>query len=216
MNILDEMSQTVIDGNREKAVQMANKAIESGIDPLEAMDAYMKGISFVGKKFASGEYFLPELIISGEAMKKAVDVLDAELKNRGSTREKSGKVVMGTVEGDLHDIGKTIVSSLLGANGFEVFDLGTDVKVDEFVSKVKEEEANIVGLSALLATTLPNQARVIESLKEAGLRDHMAVMIGGAPASQSWSDEIGADGYGKNAIEATSLAKKLITNVNKE
>ncbi|MQY76784.1 MAG: hypothetical protein GH155_04060, partial [Spirochaeta sp.] len=133
MNILDEMSQTVIDGNREKAVQMANKAIESGIDPLEAMDAYMKGISFVGKKFASGEYFLPELIISGEAMKKAVDVLDAELKNRGSTREKSGKVVMGTVEGDLHDIGKTIVSSLLGANGFEVFDLGTDVKVDEFV-----------------------------------------------------------------------------------
>lgn len=216
MNILDEMSQTVIDGNREKAVQMANKAIESGIDPLEAMDAYMKGISFVGKKFASGEYFLPELIISGEAMKKAVDVLDAELKNRGSTREKSGKVVMGTVEGDLHDIGKTIVSSLLGANGFEVFDLGTDVKVDEFVSKVKEEEANIVGLSALLATTLPNQARVIESLKEAGLRDHVAVMIGGAPASQSWSDEIGADGYGKNAIEATSLAKKLITNVNKE
>lgn len=213
MNILDEMSQTVIDGNGEKAVQMANKAIESGIDPLEAMDAYMKGIGFVGEKFASGEYFLPELIISGEAMKKAVDVLDAELKNRGGPREKLGKVVMGTVEGDMHDIGKTIVSSLLGANGFEVFDLGTDVKADEFVSKVKEEEANIVGLSALLATTLPNQAVVIESLKEAGLCDDVAVMIGGAPASQSWSDEIGADGYGKNAIEATSLAKKLMTNV---
>jgi len=105
---------------------------------------------------------------------------------------------------------------LLGANGFEVFDLGTDVKVDEFLSKVKEEEANIVGLSALLATTLPNQARVIESLKEAGLRDHVAVMIGGAPASQSWSDEIGADGYGKNAIEATSLAKNLMSNLNEE
>ncbi|MCK4784097.1 MAG: corrinoid protein [Desulfobacteraceae bacterium] len=216
MNILTEMSQTVIDGNREKAVQMANKAIESGIDPLEAMDAYMKGISFVGKKFASGEYFLPELIISGEAMKKAVDVLDVELQKKGGNRKKLGKVVMGTVEGDVHDIGKTIVSSLLGANGFEVFDLGTDVKVDEFVSKVKEEEANIVGLSALLATTLFNQARVIESLKEAGLLDHVAVMIGGAPASQSWCDEIEADGYGENAIEATSLAKNLMTNLNKE
>jgi len=210
MSILDDMGQAIVDGSTTRAVELAHQAIASGLEPLEALDAYTKGMKYVGEKFASGEYFLPELIMSGEAMKKAVEVLDAELKKRGQDRDRVAAVVVGTVEGDLHDIGKTIVASLLSASGFEVLDLGVDVKAGRFVEEARESGADVIGLSALLTTTLPQQGTVVESLKEAGLRNRAAVLVGGAPASQDWADEIGADGYGENAIEAVRLATRLV------
>jgi trimethylamine corrinoid protein len=210
MSIFDEITQSIVDGNKAEATNLANKAIETGIEPLEATDALTTGINIVGDKFAKGEFYLPELIISAEAMKEAVGILDAEIKKRGGERKQLGKVVVGTIEGDIHDIGKTIVASLLSAGGFEVFDLGVDVSADSFIAKIKEVGADILGMSALLTTTMTNQATTIQSITEAGLRDRVKIMIGGAPASSSWAEEIGSDGYGQNAIEATELAKNLL------
>jgi len=210
MSIFDEITQSIVDGNKAEATNLANKAIETGIEPLEATDALTTGINIVGDKFAKGELYLPELIISAEAMKEAVGILDAEIKKRGGERKQLGKVVVGTIEGDIHDIGKTIVASLLSAGGFEVFDLGVDVSADSFIAKIKEVGADILGMSALLTTTMTNQAITIQSITEAGLRDRVKIMIGGAPATSSWAEEIGSDGYGQNAIEATELAKNLL------
>ena len=210
MSIFDEIAQSIVDGNKAEAINLANKAIETGIEPLEATDAFTTGINIVGDKFAKGELYLPELIISAEAMKEAVSILDAEIKKRGGERKQLGKVVLGTIEGDIHDIGKTIVASLLSASGFEVFDLGVDVSADSFIAKIKEVGADILGMSALLTTTMPNQAKTIQSITEAGLRDRVKIMVGGAPATSSWAGEIGSDGYGENAIEATELAKNLL------
>ena len=210
MSIFDEITQSIVDGNKAEATNLANRAIETGIEPLEATDALTTGINIVGDKFAQGELYLPELIISAEAMKEAVGILDAEIKKRGGERKQLGKVVVGTIEGDIHDIGKTIVASLLSAGGFEVFDLGVDVSADSFIAKIKEVGADILGMSALLTTTMTNQATTIQSITEAGLRDRVKIMIGGAPASSSWAEEIGSDGYGQNAIEATELAKNLL------
>jgi len=208
--IFEKMAQVVIEGKKEEAAKLAQEAIQSGISPLEAMDAFTKGIQIVGEKYERGEYFLPELIMSGDAMKEAVNILESEIRKRGEKRKTLGKVVIGTVEGDIHDIGKTIVSSMLSANGFEVFDLGTDVTTDKFIAKVKEVGANILGMSTLLTTTMSNQAETIKALNSEGLRDKVKVIVGGAPVSQSWAEEIGADGYGENAIEAVRVAKELV------
>ncbi len=143
-------------------------------------------------------------------MQEAVSILDEEITKRGEKRVQLGKVVIGTVEGDVHDIGKTIVACLLAANGFEVFDLGTDVNVDTFISRIKEVDADIVGMSALLTTTMSYQAKIIDAVKSEGLRDRLRIMVGGAPTSKEWAEEIRADGYGKNAIVAIDLAKKFI------
>ena len=205
------MSQSVIDGEPEQAEELAQKAVSLGLDPLETIDqGYTHGMNVLGERFAQGEVFLPHLVMGGEAMKAAIAVLEPELARRQQQRQVLGKVVIGTVAGDIHEIGKSLVATMLSANGFQVFDLGVDVPVSTFVEKAVEVEADIVGLSALLTTTMLNQGKVIESFQEAGLREKVKVIVGGAPVSQSWAEQIGADGYSENAIGAVALAKELM------
>ncbi|NIS79647.1 MAG: cobalamin-binding protein [Anaerolineales bacterium] len=204
-----KLAQAVIDGEAEDAVALANEALEAGLDPLACItEGLTVGIQKVGKLFASGEYYLPDLIIGADTMKAALDILEPMLV--GEKREVVGRVVMGTVEGDLHEIGKTLVGALLTANGFQVIDIGIDKKSEEFIIAIKQHEADIVGASALLTTTMPQQKKLIESLEEAGLRDKVKVMVGGAPVTESFANEIGADGYAEDAISAVDLAFRLM------
>jgi corrinoid protein of di/trimethylamine methyltransferase len=205
------MSQSVIDGEPKEAEELAQKAISLDLDPLEVIDhGYTYGMNVLGDRFARGEVFLPHLVMGGEAMKAAIAVLEPELAKRQQQRRVLGKVVIGTVAGDIHEIGKSLVATMLSANGFQVFDLGVDVPIATFVDKAREVEADIVGLSALLTTTMLNQGKVIESFQEAGLREKVKVIVGGAPVSQSWAEEIRADGYSENAVGAVALAKELM------
>jgi corrinoid protein of di/trimethylamine methyltransferase len=205
-----KLAQAVIDGEAEDAVALAKEALEQGLDPLPCIsEGLTAGIQQVGKLFASGEYYLPDLIIGADAMKAALDVLEPMLVG-DQKRDVVGQVVLGTVEGDLHEIGKTLVGSLLTANGFQVIDIGVDKKSDEFMTAIKETDADIVGASALLTTTMQQQKKLIDALEEAGLRDKVQVMIGGAPVTESFAKEIGADGYAEDAISAVDLAFRLI------
>ncbi|MDX9833086.1 MAG: corrinoid protein [Anaerolineae bacterium] len=209
--LYEQMAQAVIDGLPDKARQLAEQALSQGIDPLEAINrGYKPGMDVVGEGFANGDLFIPDLMMSGEAMKAAIAALEGELSRRKQQRDVLGKVVIGTVEGDIHEIGKTLVATMLAANGFEVHDLGVDVSAQAFVDKVREVDADVLGLSALLTTTILNQETVILTLKEAGLRDRVKVIIGGVPASEEWAQEIGADGYAENATEAVATVKQLV------
>jgi corrinoid protein of di/trimethylamine methyltransferase len=205
------MSQSVIDGGPEQAEALAQKAVRLDLNPLEVIDdGYTRGMNVLGDRFARGEVFLPHLVMGGEAMKAAIAVLEPELARRQQQRQVLGKVVIGTVAGDIHEIGKSLVATMLSVNGFQVFDLGVDVPIATFVDKAREVEADIIGLSALLTTTMLNQGKVIESFQEAGLREKVKVIVGGAPVSPSWAEEIGADGYSENAVGAVALAKELM------
>jgi corrinoid protein of di/trimethylamine methyltransferase len=209
--LLKEMAQSVIDGEPEVAVALAQKGIEDGYDPLTMIEqGYGKGIQEVGDLFERGEYFLPHLIIGAKAMQQAMSVLEPELSKRGEARGVLGVAVLGTVRGDIHEIGKSLVRAMMSAAGFRVYDLGSDVPVERFVAAVKENGANIVGLSALLTTTMQGQREVIEALRKEGIRDRVKVMVGGAPVTRAWSEEIGADGYAEDAISAVQLAKRLV------
>jgi corrinoid protein of di/trimethylamine methyltransferase len=209
--LYEQMAQAVIDGLPDRARQLAEQALSQGIDPLEAINrGYKPGMDVVGEGFANGELFIPDLMMSGEAMKAAIAALEGELTKRKQQRDVLGKVVIGTVQGDIHEIGKTLVATMLAANGFEVHDLGVDVSAQRFVNKVREVDADVLGLSALLTTTILNQETVILTLKEAGLRDRVKVIIGGVPASSEWAEEIGADGYAENATEAVAVVKQLV------
>jgi corrinoid protein of di/trimethylamine methyltransferase len=205
------MTDAVIAGYPDKARELAQEGLQAGVDPLEAIDRGFKpGMDVVGEGFAKGELFIPDLMMSGEAMKAAIATLEPEMINRQQERQVLGKVVMGTVEGDIHEIGKTLVSTMLAASGFEVHDLGVDVSAPKFVETVRDVEADVVGLSALLTTTVLNQEVVIQALKEAGLRDHVKVLIGGVPANEEWAEEIGADAYADNATDAVDVVKRLV------
>jgi corrinoid protein of di/trimethylamine methyltransferase len=205
-----KLEQAVIDGEPEDAEALAKQALAEGIDPLTCInEGLTKGIQKVGELFASGEYFLPELIIGAEAMKKALAVLEPAMVGDQS-REVVGRVVLGTVEGDMHEIGKTLVGTMLIANGFQVFDIGVDKSAGEFVAAVQENNADIVGASALLTTTMLQQKKLIEALEEANLKDKVKVMVGGAPVTASFASEIGADGYAEDAISAVDLAFRLV------
>jgi corrinoid protein of di/trimethylamine methyltransferase len=205
-----KLTQAVIDGEPEDAEQLAKEALNQGLDPLSCInEGLTKGIQKVGGLFASGEYFLPELIIGAEAMKRALAVLEPAMVGDQS-REVVGRVVLGTVEGDMHEIGKTLVGTMLIANGFQVFDIGVDKNAGEFITAVQENNADIVGASALLTTTMLQQKKLIEALEEANLKDKVKVMVGGAPVTQSYASEIGADGYAEDAISAVDLAFRLI------
>ncbi|MEM3706059.1 MAG: corrinoid protein, partial [Candidatus Bathyarchaeia archaeon] len=194
-NIIERLRLSVLNYNADEAVSAAKEAVKLGVDLLKAIEEGLaRGIREVGEKFANGEAFLPELVMAAETMKKALEVLEPELRRAKKERKALGKVLLGTVAGDIHSIGKTIVGSMLTANGFEVYDIGEDVPAEKFVEKVKELKPDVVGLSALLTTTLPEQRTVIEALKREGLRDKVKVIIGGAPASREWAEEIGADG----------------------
>jgi corrinoid protein of di/trimethylamine methyltransferase len=206
-----EMTQAVIAGLPDKARELADAALRAGIDPLAAIDhGFKPGMDVVGEGFARGELFIPDLMMSGEAMKAAIATLEPELLKRKQQRQVLGKVVIGTVQGDIHEIGKTLVATMLAANGFEVHDLGVDVSPQRFVEAVREVDADVVGLSALLTTTLLNQETVIVHLKEAGLRERVKVIVGGVPAGPEWAEEIGADGYAENATQAVKVVKRLV------
>ena len=165
----------------------------------------------VGDKYECGEYFLPHLIIAADGMKKAMALLEPELQSRGQQAEKLGTVVIGTVHGDIHEIGKTLVGTMLSANGFEVHDLGVDVKVEDFINKARETHANAIGMSALLTTTMTVQRDVIEALEENSMRSSVKVVVGGAPVTAEWAERIGADGHADDAVAAVNLLKKLLT-----
>jgi len=205
------MRQSIVDGAPEHAAELANKALELGIDPLEAINqGFVPGLNYIGEQFNHGEVFLPDLVMAGEAMKAAVAVLEPEMQKRGTQREILGKVVLGTVKGDIHEIGKTLVSTLLSASGFQVFDLGVDVPVERFAEKAREVQADIVGVSALLTTTMQGQKSVVEALDRHGLRPKVKVIVGGAPVTRDWAEKIGADGYGQDAMAAVAIARSLL------
>jgi corrinoid protein of di/trimethylamine methyltransferase len=207
------MRQSIIDGAPDIATELARQALANAVDPLEAVNqGFAAGITFAGEQFGCGEMFLLDLLAAAEAMKAAIKVLEPEMLKRGSQREVVGKIVLGTASGDIHDIGKNLVGIILSASGFQIFDLGTSVTPEQFVAKAKEVDADIVGVSALLTTTMAGQKAVIEALDRNGLRPRVKAIIGGAAVTQKWAAEIGADGYSRNAIAALELAKTLMGN----
>jgi corrinoid protein of di/trimethylamine methyltransferase len=208
--IYEKLAQAVIEGEPEEAEELAKQALAQGADPLACInEGLMKGIQEVGELFSIGEYYLPELIIGADAMKAALDVLEPALMG-DQKREVVGHVVLGTVAGDLHEIGKTLVGTMLTANGFKVTDIGVDKKPEEFIAAIRETNADIVGASALLTTTMLQQEQLIKALEEAGIRDQVKVMVGGAPVTDSFAKKIGADGYAEDAISAVNIAFRLV------
>jgi len=208
--LFGNLIRAVVEGEEEEAEALVKQALEQGVDPLACInEGLMKGIEEVGELFSNGTYFLPELIQGAAAMKAALEILEPKLVGE-ERREVVGTVVLGTVAGDQHEIGKTLVGTMLMANGFQVVDIGVDMKADDFVAAIEESGANIVGASALLTTTLLELKRLIDSITEAGLRDKVKVMIGGAPVTQAFADDIGADGYADDAISAVNVARKLV------
>lgn len=205
------MRQSIIDGAPETALTLAQQSVDAGIAPLEAINSgFVPGMHAVGEQFGKGQMFLPDMMASAEAMRAAMTVLDPELKKLGTARSMLGTVVLGTTKGDIHEIGKMLVGTLLQAHGFRVYDLGVDVSGERFAAKARELKADIVGVSALLTTTMRNQKTVIEALEKDGLRTRVKVMVGGAPVTRRWAEEIGADGYAKDAMSAVALAVRLM------
>ncbi len=209
--LFKQMAQSIIDGDADAATQLAEQAVQGGLDPLEAITkGFVVGVNFVGQQFAEGEAFLPELVMAGEAMKAAVKTLEPEMMKRGAEREVLGKVVLATVEGDIHEIGKSLVGTMLTAAGFEVFDLGVDASPHKIIAKALEVNADIIAMSALLTTTMVKQREVIDDLEKEGLRSRFKVMVGGAPITRDWVSRISADGYSEDAIGAVNIAKQLM------
>lgn len=216
-NLFSTMRQSIIDGAPDTASSLAQQAVSSGIAPIDAINnGYVPGMHDVGEQFAKGQMFLPDMMASAEAMRAAMAVLDPELRKLGTERPVAGTVVLGTTKGDIHEIGKILVGTLLTAHGFRVHDLGVDVGGDKFAAKARELSADIVGVSALLTTTMRNQKSVIEALERAGLRSQVKVMVGGAPVTRRWAEEIGADGYAKDAMSAVELARDLMQQKTQE
>jgi len=211
-DILSQITQAVFVGEPEETVDLAQQALTAGIEPMTIIrQGLMPGMNQVGENFASGEYFLPDLIIAADCMQDAMDLLEPELVKRQQSVEAAGTVVLGTVKGDIHEIGKSLVGTMLSANGFKVYDLGVDVETQHFIDKVKETGAEIVGLSALLTTTMTVQKEVIQALTDAGLREQVKVLVGGAPVTKDWASEIGADGYAEDAMGAVKIVGSLVS-----
>jgi corrinoid protein of di/trimethylamine methyltransferase len=209
--IFTQIINSIVDGEPEITVALTQQALDENIEPLVIIEkALVPGMQIVGEKFSCGEYFLPNLIISANGMQQAMKLLEPALKARQETVKAAGIAVIGTVHGDIHEIGKSLVATMLAVNGFQVFDLGVDVPVDTFISRVKDTGANLLCLSALLTTTMTVQRDVINALNNSGLRQQVKVMVGGAPVTPGWALEIGADGYAEDAIQAVEIARKLI------
>jgi corrinoid protein of di/trimethylamine methyltransferase len=210
MDLFKEMAKAVIEGDEERTVALAKAALEQGVDPAEAIEKGLaEGMKEVGRRFEKLEVYLPDVIISADAMVAGVEVFRQQiLAKGGQTVPKT--VLLGTIQGDVHDIGKNIVKIMLESNGFMVYDLGRDVPVLDFIEKVKEIGPDIIGVSALMTTTMVYMPKLIEALKENGLREKVKVMVGGAPVLPEWAKKIGADGYGGSAAEAVRVARRLI------
>ena len=206
-----QMRQSVIDGDAAASAALAERALANGVPPLDAIDkGFVPGLTYVGEQFAIGELFLPDMMLSARAMQRAVAILEPVMKAEATERHVLGRVVLGTVKGDIHEIGKNLVGMMLATSGFEVHDLGVNVDPDRFVAAAQEHGADIVGVSALLTTTMAGQRTVVEKFDAAGLRPKCRVIVGGAPASSTWAAEIGADGYSEDAIGAVALVRQLV------
>jgi corrinoid protein of di/trimethylamine methyltransferase len=206
---LKQLYDAVVNGDAKTSQAITQQALADGVDPLKLVNEYMvPAMDEVGRRFEANEYFVPELLIAARAMKASLELIRPLLTARGD--QPAGRVAIGTVKGDLHDIGKNLVASLLEGGGFEVIDLGVNVPPEKFIATIKEKGANIVAMSALLTTTMPAMKSTIDALKQAGVREQVKVLIGGAPITQKYADEIGADGYSENAVGAVALAKKAV------
>jgi len=209
--LFSKIETAIIEGRKSEAEELAREAIKAKLDLTEVIEkGYVPGIQKVGDLWEKGDYFLPELITSAECMKAAMAILQPELDKAHIQAKSKGRVVIGTIEGDIHDIGKNLVASMLSANGFEVVDLGADVKLEKFIEKAEETKADFICLSALLTTTMLGQKKLIELLKQKNLFGKYKVLVGGAPANQRWADEICADGYAENAMLAVKLARRMM------
>jgi len=208
--ILENLKRALLDYNAEDSAKWAKKAVEEKIDPVKALDALIEAIRKVGESFGKGECWLPDLIGAADAMQSAMPILEGEIKRRGTKRESMGKVVIGSVFGDIHNIGKSMVTSLLTADGFEVIDLGIDIPTEKFVEAVKEHKPDILAMSALLTTTAPEGKKVIDRLEDVGLRDKVKVIIGGGAINADFARGIGADGYDPTAPGAVGLSRSLL------
>jgi len=206
---LSLLSQAIDEGDREKTVQLTTEALGAGTNPQEIITHGLQvGMAVVGEKFSDGEYFLPDMLMAARAMKAALEVLKPSLEKTGMPT--IGKVVIGTVEGDMHDIGKNVVATFLSGNGFEVFDLGLNVPAQNFIDEVKEKKPDILGMSALLTTTMPVMGKVIKALEEIGLRSSVKVIVGGAPVTQDYANYIGADAYAHDGGKALPVCRQLL------
>jgi 5-methyltetrahydrofolate--homocysteine methyltransferase len=205
----EELASALISGKAPVVRELTEKALVSGERPADVLNrGLVAGMSVVGEKFKNNEFYVPEVLIAARAMKNGMEILRPKLIETG--HEPVARVAIGTVRGDLHDIGKNLVSMMMEGSGFEIIDLGVDVKPEQFVQAVKDRNASLVCLSALLTTTMPAMKDTISALQEAGMRDGVRVMIGGAPVTQNYADEIGADGYAPDAASAVDKAKQLL------
>jgi len=207
----DELAQTIIDGEEEDCLRVIQEGLARGVDPLDAVEKGLaKGINKIGDDFAEEIVFLPELIMAADVMKAAMKILDEKIKAEGKERKSLGKIVLGTIKGDIHDIGKSVVGAVLQANGFDVIDLGIDVDEDTYIQAVIENNADCLGMSTLLTLPLETMGVVIEKMKEKGLRRNVKVIVGGCPVTQEFADEIGADAVGFDAKDAVIKVKRLL------
>ena len=210
--LLDRLAQATIDGDEEAAAKISQEIIDAGIDPVEAVQlGAKKGLDVLGDRFQRLEAFIPELVLGSDAMKASMAVLLPYLKQEKGSSGISGKVVIGTVSGDIHEIGKSLVGCMLMAAGFEVYDLGCDVNDKRFVEKAEEVEADVIALSALLSLTANHQEEIIKLLRDMGLREKYFVIVGGGPVNANWAAQIKADGYGRTAVSAVELVKQLLS-----
>jgi corrinoid protein of di/trimethylamine methyltransferase len=206
---LDGLRDAIVACDADAAKEAAEKVLAAGVDPADALERAIAGSAeVIGAKFDAGEYFLPHLVLAGDAMTAAGAVLEAAIPKEQIQAKRV--VVIGTVEGDIHSVGKNIVAMILKSAGFVIHDLGVDVKSRSFISKAKEVQADLIALSSLLTTTMPYMREVIEDLKAAGLRDRFQVIVGGGPVTKEWADRIGADGYGRDALEGLEVARRLV------
>lgn len=209
---LEQCEEAVLKGDKTRAAELAASAVDNGYNVLDTIEkGFAKGIRRAGELWEKGEYFLPELAFSADAMKIAMEKLQPALMKSGGGDRSRGTVVIGTIQGDIHDIGKTLVATMLAANGYNVVDLGADVAYASFVEEAEKQNAGLLCLSALLTTTMAGQGRVVKQLQEKGLREKVKVLVGGAPTSAAWAEEIGADGFAENAVEAVHVANSLLS-----
>lgn len=207
----DKLAQTVIDGEAEECVKLIKEGLEKGVDPVDAIEKGLaRGIMQVGDDFGAGVVFLPELIMAADVMKQGTEILDEKIRTAGTERKTLGKIVIGTVKGDIHDIGKSVVAAVLQANGFDVTDIGIDVAVEDFINATRENDAEVLGMSTLLTLPLHVMGEVIQRMDQEGLRKKAKVMVGGCPVTQEFADEIGADTVGFDAADAVKKARVLL------
>ena len=210
--ILSNLAAAVIEGDSDKARKYAREALSSKIGPLRAVEEGLsKGMAVVGEDFENGEVFLPELLMAADSFAAAMEILKPEIEAQKKERTKTGTILIGTVKSDVHNIGKNIVATVLATQGFDVVDIGIDNPSLKFIEEAEKVKADVIALSSLMTTTMPGQKEVIDSLKEMRLREKYLVIVGGGPITQEWADKIGADGFGKSALQAAELVKKLMS-----